>query len=345
MSKGGRDMARERSSGGGPQLFSLERGPLRVRLTNFGAAVFSVELRDASGNWEDVALTCDSLESFVKNRNYYGATVGRTANRIRGGRAVIGGRAVQLEQNENGNSAHGGSAGFAWRCWEAEAGTDRVLFRLLSRDGEAGYPGNLEVEAEYRLDGAGALCITHRGLCDQDTILNLTNHTYWCLGGLGEKIYEQELFVNGRFYLETDEALLPTGQILSVAGTPFDFTVPRKIGRDILADHPALRRDRGYDVSYVREDRGMGLGARLSVPGKGRTLEMETTLPDVHIYTGNFLNQDPGKGRLYTPHDAICLEAQRFPDAVNYPHFGPIFLRAGERYHEEIRYRFFFPSE
>lgn len=324
---------------GGARLFELESALLRVRLTSFGAAVFSVEVKGPGGAWEDVALTCETLEDFVKNRNYYGATVGRTANRIRGGWAVISGRVFQLERNENGNSAHGGSASFAWRCWEAEASKDRVRFHLRSRDGEAGYPGNLDVDVEYRLAGEGELRIIHRGRCDRDTILNMTNHTYWCLGGPGEKIYGHELYVNGRYYLETDGEMLPTGQILSVAGTPFDFTEPHAIGRDIGQAHPVLLRDRGYDVSYVRDGRGLGLAARLIAPAKGRTLEVETTLPDIHVYTGNFLNGEPGKGWNYQAHDAVCLEAQRFPDAVNHPHFGPILLQAGEEYLEEIRYR------
>lgn len=327
------------TSSGDVKLFVLESTLLRICLTNFGAAIFSVEAKGPDGTWEDIALTCDTLEDFVKNRNYYGATVGRTANRIREGRAAIGSRTVQLEQNENRNNAHGGSATFAWRCWNAEASKDRVLFRLWSADGEAGYPGNLNVEVEYCFAGEGELRIIHRGCSDQDTILNMTNHTYWCLEGMGKKIYDQELFINGRFYLETDSELLPTGQIFSVTGTPFDFTKSHAIGRDIWQAHPTLLRDRGYDVSYVREGRGLGLAARLTAPTKGRTLEVESTLPDIHVYTGNFLNGDPGKGRLYQAHDAVCLEAQRFPDAINQSHFGPIILRGGDTYLEEIRYR------
>ena len=318
----------------------LESERLRLCLTNFGAAIFSLEIKESGGRWEDIVLTCDSLESFVENRNYYGATVGRVVNRIRGGLAVINGVPFQLTKNDGENSAHGGDACFAWRYWDMDIQADRVLFHLLSRDGEAGYPGSVDVEVEYRFDEEGAILITHRGTCDRDTIMNLTNHTYWCLDGLGEKVYKQELFVNGKFYLETDEQLLPTGQILSVKGTPFDFTAPRPIGERILGNDPALRRSRGYDVSFVRSGRDMGLAARLTAPGSGRTLEVETTLPDIHIYTGNFLNGEPGKGgRRYMPHDAVCLEGGRFPDAVNQPHFGRIFLRRHEPYFEQIRFR------
>lgn len=325
---------------GKAQLVVMEDNLLKVQLTNFGAAMFSVQIKEKNGELEDIALTCDSLSGFIQNRNFYGATVGRVVNRIKQGRAEISGISYQLECNEGKNSAHGGSAGFAWRFWDTEVQEDCVVFRLLSKDGESGYPGNLQVEVEYRLEEDGTILITHRATSDSDTILNMTNHTYWCLGGLGEKIYDQKLLINGRFYLEVDEELLPTGQILSVEDTPFDFMNTHAIGERIFDKAPMLQQSRGYDVSFVRNGRGMGLAARLEVPKKGRSLEVETTLPDIHIYTGNFLNNDPGKdGRSYNQHDAICLEGERFPDAVNQPHFGQIFLKSGEKYEEKIRFR------
>ena len=320
------------------QLFTLENHCLRVCLTNFGAAIFSFQVKDGDA-WEDIALTCDSLEAFRENRNFYGATVGRVVNRIKKGQAIIGGKTYQLTLNDGNNSAHGGEETYAWRLWEAEQQENTVIFRLLSRDGEAGYPGNVQVEVTYRLE-ENALSVTHRAVSDRETIFNMTNHTYWCLGGLGEKIYDQELMINGDFYLEVDDELIPTGQILSVKDTPFDFTSPRRIGDRIHDPAPMLQNNRGYDVSFVRSQRGMGLAARLTAPNKRRVLEVESTLPDLHIYTGNFLNGDPGKdGIAYTAHDAICLEAERFPDAVNNAHFGSIFLKPDEPYEEIIRFR------
>ena len=321
-----------------PQIFCLENDNLRVCLTNFGAAIFSFQVKQA-GKLDDIALTCDSLEAFMENRNFYGATVGRVVNRIKNGRAVIGGTEYQLTRNDGNNSAHGGEATYAWRIWDAEQSENTVIFRLLSKDGEAGYPGNVEVEVAYRLE-SDALLVIHRANTDRETIFNMTNHTYWCLGGLGEKIYDQELMINGNFYLEVDEELIPTGQILSVKGTAFDFTAAKPIGEDIHDSAPMIQNNRGYDVSFVRAERGMGVAARLYAPSKHRVLEVETTLPDLHIYTGNFLNGDVGKdGICYTPHDAICLEAERFPDAVNHAHFGEIFLRPSETYEELIRFR------
>ena len=274
----------------------------------------------------------------MENRNFYGATVGRVVNRIKKGHAVIGAEAYQLTLNDGNNSAHGGEQTYAWRLWDAEQQGNTVIFRLMSADGEAGYPGNVQVEVEYRLE-EDALLTIHRAVTDRETIFNMTNHTYWALGGLGEKIYDQELMVVGEFYLEVDEELIPTGQILSVKDTPFDFTVSKRIGADIHDPAPMIQNNRGYDVSFVRRERGMGLAARLYAPEKHRILEVETTLPDLHIYTGNFLNGDLGKdGIRYTPHDAICLEAERFPDAVNHAHFGEIFLKPSEKYEEMIRF-------
>lgn len=327
-------------SHGEAKLVVMENDLLKVQLTNFGAAIFSLQIKEPDGSLDDIALTCDTLEQFMENRNFYGATVGRVVNRIKDGHVCISGKTYQLTRNDGNNSAHGAEACFAWRCWDTEVREDCVIFRLLSKDGEAGYPGNLQVEVEYRFDEDGALLITHRGICDQDTIMNMTNHTYWCLGGMDEKIYDQELYINGNYYLEADEELIPTGQIFRVKDTPFDFTTPHTIGERIYDKHPSLIHNRGYDISFVRNGREMGLAARLRAPSKGRVLEVETTLPDIHIYTGNFLNNDPGKnGRKYTPHDAICLEGCRFPDAVNKPHFGRIILRAGEAYLEQIRFR------
>ena len=321
-----------------PQLITLENEYLRVQLTNFGAAIFSCQIKEA-GEWVDIALTCDTLEDFMQNRNFYGATVGRVVNRIKNGRAVIGGREYKLTLNDGNNSAHGGPETYAWRLWDVKKAENTVSFSLQSCDGEAGYPGNVQVIVEYQLEG-DTLSILHRATTDLETIFNMTNHTYWCLGGLGEKIYNQELQINGQYYLELDEELIPTGQILSVKDTAFDFTAPKKIGDGIYNAHPMIQGSRGYDVSFVRSQRGMGLAARLTVPEKRRVLEVETTLPDLHIYTGNFLNGDPGKGGIrYEAHDAICLEAERFPDAVNNPHFGEIFLLPGKQYEETIQFR------
>ena len=331
-------MIRILSSDGEAKLVCMESDLLRVKLCSFGAAIFSVEIKNSDGSWEDIALTCDTVCDFMENRNFYGATVGRVVNRIKEGRATINGKTYQLTINEGKNSSHGGEYSYAWRLWDTEVLEDCVRFRLLSRDGEAGYPGNLRVEVEYRFDTDGSLLITHRGVSDQDTILNMTNHTYWCLGGMEQKIYDQTLYINGSSYLELDSELIPTGRILPVENTPFDFTTPRKIGERIFDEFPAIRDNRGYDVSFVRNGEGMGLAARLTAGA--RVLEVETTLPDIHIYTANFLNGDPGKGgRQYHAHDAICLEGELFPDAINHPNFGRIILEAGEQYCEQIRFR------
>lgn len=325
------------SESGQAQLICMENNRLRVLLTNFGAAIFSVEIKTADGGLEDIALTCDSLKEFMENRNFYGATVGRVANRIRGGAFSLHGRSYQLTKNDGKNSAHGGELNFSRRFWHTELGRDGVIFTLHSADGDEGYPGNLLTSVRYGFDAEGRIEIAYSAMSDQDTLVGFTNHTYWCLGGLDEKIYPQKLKIYGGFYLETDEELIPTGQILSVKGTPFDFTEPTAVGAHIQDELPTLRRNGGYDVSFVRESRGSGIAAVLEDTVTGRHLEISTTMPTIHLYTGNFLRNEPGKGgRRYQAHDALCLEAGRFPDAIHHAHFGPTVLGNNQKFFEKI---------
>lgn len=318
-----------------PQVITLQNEYLRVGLTNYGAAIYFFQMKEGDG-WADIALTRDTLEEFMENRDYYGATVGRVANRIKNGRAVIAGREYQLHCNEGANCLHSGETTFAWQLWDVEEKENGVIFRLQSPDGEGGFPGNVRVEAEYRLEG-DRLWMYHRAETDQETIFGMTNHTYWCLSGLGEKIYDQQLQLNANFFIETDEELIPTGQILAVKGTAFDFNAPQRLG-DVLGDeHPMIKGNQGYDVSFVRNQREYGLAARLVCPNTRRVLEVESSSPDMHLYTGNFLKNAPGKGDIrYTIHTALCLEPGRFPDTVNQPHFGEIFLKPGQPYEETI---------
>lgn len=325
------------ASEGNAQLILMENDQLRLYLTNFGASIYAVEEKQADGTTVDLALTCDSLEAFTKNPCFFGATVGRVANRIGKGAFTLNGEKHRLTLNDGNNSAHGGNASFARRFWDTEFLEDGVVFTLSSPDGEEGYPGNLNTSVTYRFDEQGRIEITHTAISDKDTILGYTNHTYWCIGGMGKNIYEQQLQIFGDHYVETDAELIPTGQILSVAGTPYDFTKPTALGDHIHDDFPAVQRNRGYDVSFVRQDREGTAAAVLTDPVSGRRLEVTTTMPIIHIYTGNFLQDEPGKGGLlYQPHDAICLEAGRYPDAINHAHFGPAVLRAYEPYSEKI---------
>ena len=325
---------------GSAQLILMENDQLRLLLTNFGASIYAVQEKQSDGNLVDLALTCASLEAFTKNPCYFGATVGRVANRIKDGAFTLNGHAYQLTKNDGANSAHGGNQTFARRFWKTTLREDSVRFSFSSPDGEDGYPGKLDTSVTYRFDEDGRIEITHSAISNKDTILGYTNHTYWCLGGIGKNIYEQQLQIFGKYYVETDAELIPTGQILSVKDTPYDFTQPTALGTHIHDDFPAVQRNRGYDVSFIRQDRDPGRAAILTDSASGRRLEVSTTMPIIHIYSGNFLQDEPGKdGRLYQPHDAICLEASRFPDAINHAHFGPAILHANERFCEKIWFR------
>ncbi len=324
----------------GASLYEMQDGDIRLRVTDYGASVFSVDIKNSADEYEPIVLTCESLAQFMKNGAFFGATVGRTANRIKEGSFTLGGKKYSLTKNEGRNSAHGGKLGFAERMWSAETAEDgSVEFTLLSADGEEGYPGNLRAQVNYSLKN-GCIRICHRAVSDADTIVSFTNHTYWCLGGLDKKVYDEQLFVNASEYLETDAELIPTGQVLSVKKTPFDFTCPHTLGERINSGHPSIQLNRGYDVSFVRRDREPGLAARLFDPEKERTLEVYTSYPDIHLYTGNFLNGVPGVGgRSFHRHDALCLEGSMFPDAINHPCFSRIVLKKGEEYNEFIEFR------
>lgn len=322
---------------GEAKVAALENEHYCFLLTNFGASIYAVEEKQPDGSTVDLVLTCRDPEAFTKSQCFFGATVGRVANRIGKGTFTLGGKEYQLTKNDGQNSAHGGHKTFARRFWDMELTEDAVIFTLESPDGEEGYPGNLKTKVTYRLDAEGRLEITHEAVSDKDTILGYTNHAYWCLGGMGKKIYEQKLQIFGDVYVETDAEIIPTGQILSVKGTPYDFTEPTALGEHIRDDFPPVQRNRGYDVSFVRRDREGTKAAVLTDPASGRKLEVFTTMPIIHIYSGNFLDNEPGKdGSVYNPHDAICLEAGRYPDAINHAHFGPAILHAGEHFCEKI---------
>jgi len=321
-------------------LFLMENDRLKVYLTNLGASIYSVQFKEPDGKLTELTLSCDTLEEFTKNPAYFGATVGRTSNRIKNGEFSLNGKTYHLPQNDGNSSSHGGIRGFSYRLWETFIEAESIRFSLHSPDGEEGYPGNLDASVIYRFDNDGGIEITFTAVSDQDTLVNFTNHTYWCIGGLGSKIYSQELKVEGKYYLDVDDELVPNGQIFSVTGTPYDFTASAIVGKHILNLHPLLQRTKGYDVSFIRNERTPGLAATLCDPASKRKLEVYTTMPIIHLYTGNFLREFAEiSSRTYAPHDALCLEASYFPDAVHHPHFGKTFLKAKDRMEEKITFK------
>jgi aldose 1-epimerase len=317
------------------ELITLENGTLRACLTNFGATLVSLEAPDRDGERADIVLGFDSLAEYESRRNpYFGGVVGRCANRIGGARFTFDGREHVLAANEGRNHLHGGARGFDRRVWvpELEQGGG-ILYRRCSPDGEEGYPGCLEASARYNLGSSGACLLGLMLLAHTDapTLCNLTQHSYFNLAGSGT-ILDHELQVFASRYLVVDDELLPTGEIASVEGTPYDFLSPRRIGECIgeLERTPA----RGYDICYALDgERFHAPTARLRDPLSGRTLEIHTDQPGLQLYTGNHLDGLAGKhGVAYPRFAGLCLETQRFPDAVHHAHFPSVLLRPREPY-------------
>jgi aldose 1-epimerase len=330
------------------ELLTFEQGAMRARFTNFGATLVSLEVPDRRGERADVVLGFDSLAEYESPRNpHFGGIVGRVANRIAGARFEIDGRDHVLAANEGKNHLHGGVCGFDRKVWAAtleqveQAGG--IQFRLRSPDGDEGYPGALGVSAIYGMAAGSRADEVHiAGLhvfadADAPTPCNLTQHAYFNLAGRGT-ILDHELQVYASHYLVVDDELLPTGEIASVAGTPYDFRAPRRIGERIaeLESTPA----RGYDLCYVLDGKGAP-AARLHDPASGRTLEVDTDQPGLQLYTGNRLDSLRGKRDHILPRFAgLCLETQGFPDAVHHPHFPSVVLRERKLYASKTTWLF-----
>ncbi|NND85217.1 MAG: galactose mutarotase [Acidimicrobiia bacterium] len=285
----------------------------------------------------------DDLEGWRTDPQYFGALVGRFANRIDGGRFVLDGEEVRVGINRPPHHLHGGVSGFDKAIWSAEPfeeeDTAGVLLRHHSPDGDEGYPGALDVSVTYTLDATGALTLTYVATCDAPTIVNLTNHVYFDLGGTGS-VLDHELTVHAPHFLEVDAATIPTGQILSVDRTPFDFRSPRRVGERIADDHPQLGVADGYDHCFVVDGEPGTLRPCAVVEAAGRRLEVETTQPGVQVYSGNGIRERSARGgRRLGTHGGLCLETEGFPDAPNHPHFPSARLDPGEEYREVTVYR------
>jgi aldose 1-epimerase len=313
---------------------------VRASLMNYGATLVALEAPDRNGKLTDVTLGFDTLEGYVKfNSPYFGCIVGRCANRIAGGRFHLDGKEYRLATNAGNAHLHGGQRGFDKAFWRAEPKLPSVKFTYLSPDGEEGYPGNLAVTVTYTLTENNELQIEYTATTDKPAPVNLTNHTYFNLAGSGT-ILGHELLIASTQYLPVNDALLPTGEIHPVKGTPMDFTTSTSIGQRI---HQLKGDPIGYDHTYVLENDGgkTKLAARVLEPLSGRVLEVYTTEPGVQLYTGNFLDGAiSGKGgRAYQQHTGFCLETQHFPDSVNQPTFPSVILKPGRQYRQKTTYR------
>lgn len=326
------------TAGGEPvERFTLERDGLRARLVSFGATLVSLEVPDARGRRADVVLGFDTLADYEFARNpYLGAVVGRCANRIRGASFELDGREHRLSANEGAHHLHGGERGFDRRAWTGLAGRQLVEFRRLSADGEEGYLGALAVRAFYGL-GPGVLEHRLRARPTAPTPCSLTQHSYFNLAGDGT-ILDHELYVRASRHVVVDDALIPTGVLAPVDGTPFDFREPRRIGERIAALEATPMR--GYDVCLVL-DPGPGPAAVLRDPRSGRRLTITTDQPGLQLYTGNRLGALVTRGGLCPPRfGAVCLEAQGLPDAVHHAHFPSVIVRPPSTFRSRTVWRF-----
>lgn len=317
---------------------------LAVRVMTLGATLIGVDAPDRNGKFANVTLHLDSFADYDAGHPSFGSTVGRFANRIGHARFVIDGKEFQITPNSKPHHIHGGKNGFGKLVWAAKPLRERdrvgVEFSLTSPDGDEGYPGTVKVRALYWLNEANELTMEYFGETDRPTHLNLTNHAYWNLGGAGSgDVLGQLLTLHADHYLAIDEKKIPTGPLVEVKGTPFDFTKPFAIGARI-AEVPGG----GYDHCYVvRRAKAGELApvARLEDPASGRVMEILTTQPGMQLYTANYLsNKLKAGGKAYDAHHGVCFEAQAFPDAPNKPQFPSSLLRPGQTYHQVTLHRF-----
>jgi len=319
------------------------RRGMEARITNYGGILVSLTVPDKNGRLADVVLGCDTLDGYLKNTAYLGALCGRYCNRIAGGKFSLEGKNYTLATNNGPNHLHGGNKGFDRVVWQTDVDGAKLKLGHLSRDGEEGYPGNLSVTAIYTLTDDDALQLEFTAVTDKLTLCNLTGHSYFNLRGSGD-ILSNILEINAEKFTPADASLIPTGELRSVAGTPFDFRRPTAIGARINSPDEQLKIGNGYDQNFVLNKPAgkLGLAARIREPVTGRVLELFTSAPGVQFYTGNFLDGSIiGKGgQPCRFREAFCLEPQYFPDSPNHPAFPSAELKPGEIYQHTIIYKF-----
>ena len=325
---------------------------MSVVISNFGATILSINVADKNGEVADVIGGYDDLQSYIEADGYQGAIIGRVGNRICRGKFTLDGVDYNMFINNGPNHLHGGKEGFDKKIWQVLSLNDTdepsIKLFLLSKDGEENYPGNLSVTVTYTLSNDNGLSIRYQAKTDKRTIINLTNHTYFNLGGYNSgKIYDHVLWLDADTYLPTDETLIPTGEIRTVEGTPFDFRLPKTIGRDINLRDQDLIIAGGYDhcINFVGgETKLPKLRARAIYEASGRVMEMYTNQPCVQFYSGNFLANEkyPFKNNCsQNKQMAFCLETQHMPDAINHDNFTNVILNPEEEYDYTTIYKFY----
>ena len=317
------------------RLYTIESGRVRAEVTSYGASLVSLWVDGV-----DVCLGCDDVRGYEKNGAFLGATVGRNANRMKGASFLLNGEKVQLPANEGSNNLHSGPDSWGWRLWEKTAHTvSSLTLSIHSPHGDQGFPGNATIRVTYSLDSTGGLHIVYDAVCDQDTVFNLTNHSYFNLAGHHkvDAAMEQYLSMPARFFNPDDAESIPTGELRSVEGSPMDFRTPKPIGQDIGADYDALNLQGGYDHNW---EVFCNPCAILSDPVSGRTMEVHTDCPGIQVYAGNYLDEHGKNGIYYGKRTGVALETQFYPDCLHHGDWPQPVVKAGEAYHSETVYRF-----
>jgi aldose 1-epimerase len=321
-----------------------------VAITNYGGAVVSLKVPDRNGKLADIVLGFDNVDGYVNDKSYFGAIVGRYANRIAHAQFVLDGKTYTLAKNNGDNTLHGGIKGFNRALWKAKVlsrkGGQFLELSNLSKDGEEGFPGNMDVTVTYSWTDENALMIEYSATTDKPTVVNLTSHSYFNLAGAGSgDVLGHVVTIDADKFTPVDKGLIPTGELRDVAGTPFDFRTPTAIGARIEQEDEQLKLGGGYDHNFVvrrSKEAGESRAARVVELTTGRAVEVWTTEPGIQFYTGNFLDgKVVGKGGArYPRRSAFCLETQHYPDSPNQPKFPSVVLKPGEPYHTMTSYRF-----
>lgn len=318
-----------------------------AEVLDYGAILRVLCVPDRNGDLTDVVLGYDSIEGYLTNGCFFGATIGRSGNRIEGGKFILDGREVVLAKNEGENNLHSGPDGFEKKMWSAQTDSDknRVTFSRISPDGENGFPGEFDVSVTYELTDENELRIVYEGICDQTTVANMTNHSYFNLSGEGSgDVLDQYLTIHAQSYTPVREDSIPLGENAPVEGTPMDFRREKTIGQDINADFLQLKHTGGFDHNYVTDGYNMAEIREIAAARSEKTgiyMEVLTDCPCVQFYAGNFVDNEKGKnGHVYGKRNGFCLETQVEPNAVNVPDFHSPILNKGEKYYSETVYRF-----
>ena len=327
-------------------LFTFEnKNGMVMEVSDFGATLYALLVPDKDGNLCDVVLGYDSPAGYMGPSNTgFGATIGRNGNRIGGAKFTLNGKIYEMDQNDNGNNLHSGLDYYHHRMWNVKETTENsITFSLHSPDGDQGFPGNFDVDVTYTLTDDNALRIDYAGLSDADTVINMTNHSYFNLNGHASgDILEHEVWVDADAFTATDDKLIPTGEIVPVEGTPMDFREKKPVGRDINESYEALVFAGGYDHNWCLNNGGaFAKVIEMSSDVSSITMEVYTDLPGVQIYAGNFLKEEVGKGGVVYGHrQGICFETQMYPDAINHDNFPSPICKKGEKYRTTTVYKF-----